>query len=107
MDSIRSDISSRKSTGFLGVDKMLKSILNEVYSSQVFSKTDISKNLNISEEMIDSAMDQLVTMGYVIEDMGSPICESKCRSCAYSRCSTIPIKMFTITDKGKRVLIKN
>ena len=84
---------------------MLKDILKEVNDSQVFSKKDISKKLDISEEMIDSGMEQLVRMGYIIEDMGSPICESKCSSCAFSRCSTIPIKMFTITDKGKKLII--
>ena len=83
---------------------MLKNILNEIYKSQVYSKTDISKTMDVSEDMIESAMDQLVRMGYLIEEMGSPICESKCGSCAYSRCSTIPIKMFTITDKGKKLL---
>ncbi|MDR7869767.1 MAG: FeoC-like transcriptional regulator [Tissierellaceae bacterium] len=86
---------------------MLKNILKEIYTSRLFSKTDISKSLNISEEIIDSGIDQLIRMGYLMEEMGSPTCESKCSSCAYSRCSTIPIKMFTVTEKGKKILEEN
>jgi DNA-binding transcriptional MocR family regulator len=86
---------------------MLKRLLNEIYRSEVFSKADFSKKLNLSEEMIDSAMEELVRMGYIIEEMGSPICESKCKSCAFSKCTTLPIKMFTISDKGEKLLEKN
>ena len=83
---------------------MLKGILNKIYTAEVFSKPNISKELNISEEMLESGVEQLVRMGYVSEDMGSPTCESKCSSCAYSRCTTIPIRMFTVTNKGKKLL---
>ena len=83
---------------------MLKNILKEIYSFKIFSKPDISKNLNISEDMIDNGIGELIRMGYIIEEMGSPICENKCKSCAYSRCSTIPVKMFTLSDKGKKLL---
>lgn len=83
---------------------MLKRLLNEINRSTMFSRTDIGKKLNISDEMIDNGIDELVRMGYIIEEMGSPICENKCKSCAYSRCTTIPIKMFTVSDKGKKLL---
>lgn len=83
---------------------MLKNILKEIHTAEIFSKPNISKNLNISEEMLESGVEQLVRMGYLMEEMGSPVCESKCKSCAFSRCSTIPIRMFTITDKGKELI---
>ncbi|NLY45775.1 MAG: hypothetical protein GX053_07270 [Tissierella sp.] len=83
---------------------MLKNILKEINTAEIFSKPNISKNLNISEEMLESGVEQLVRMGYLMEEMGSPVCESKCKSCAFSRCSTIPIRMFTITDKGKELI---
>ena len=86
---------------------MLKGILKEIYSAEIFSKPNISKELNISEVMLESGVEQLVRMGYLAEDMGSPTCESKCSSCAFSRCTTIPIRMFTITDKGKKLLNVN
>ena len=86
---------------------MLKGILKEIYSAEVFSKSNMSKELNISEDMLESGVQQLVRMGYLSEDMGSPTCESKCSSCAYSKCTTIPIRMFTITDQGKKLLDVN
>lgn len=86
---------------------MLKNLLNEIYRSKLFSKTDISKKLDVSEEMIDRGMEELVRMGYIIEEMGSPICESKCRSCAFTKCTTIPIKMYTVSTKGEKFLEKN
>ena len=86
---------------------MLRNILKEIYSADVFSKENISKNLDISQEMLESGVSQLVRMGYLMEEIGSPICESKCNSCAFSRCSTIPMRMFTITQKGKELIEKN
>lgn len=86
---------------------MLKDILKEIYNAEVFSEANISKELSISEEMLQSGVSQLVRMGYLMEEMGSPICQSKCKSCAFSRCSTIPIRMLTITNKGKELIQKN
>lgn len=83
---------------------MLKNILKEIYTSEVFSKSNISNSLNISEEMLENGIEQLIRMGYLIEEMGSPICESKCNTCAYSKCKTIPVKMFTVSEKGKNLL---
>lgn len=104
MDCVSDYLSSRKLAWILGDEDMLKKLLNEIYTADVFSKTNISKKLNLSDEMIDNGIDELVRMGYIIEEMGSPICESKCKSCAYSRCATIPVRMFTVSDKGKKLL---
>lgn len=85
---------------------MLKGILKEIYTAKIFSKPNISRNLDISEEMLESGISQLVRMEYLMEEMGSPTCESKCKSCAFSRCTTIPIRMFTISDKGMELIQK-
>ncbi len=83
---------------------MLKNVLNEVNNSKFFSKALIGRNLNISETMVDELINQLVRMGYLSEDIGSPTCQSKCAGCSISNCKTIPIKMISITEKGKRLL---
>ena len=83
---------------------MLKNILKEISEARIFSKSLIAKNLDISEGMIDDLVNQLIRMGYVIEDLGSPTCESKCSGCSISSCKTIPIRTLSITDKGKRLL---
>lgn len=86
---------------------MLKDILKEISASEAFSVSNIANKLNISEDLLAGGIKDLVRMGYLIEDMGSPTCESKCSSCPFSKCSTIPIRMFTISDKGKQLLEKN
>lgn len=83
---------------------MLKNILKEINEAKVFSKVLIGKNLNISVGMVEDLVNQLIRMGYVNEDLGSPTCESKCSGCSISSCKTIPIKMLSITEKGKTLL---
>ncbi len=83
---------------------MLKNVLKEINESKVFSKSSIGKNLNISESMVNELVNQLIRMGYLSEDLGSPTCQAKCSGCAISNCNAIPIKMISITEKGKRVL---
>lgn len=83
---------------------MLKEVLKELYKSRAYSKSLIGKNLNISENMVEDIISQLIRMGYVEEDMGSPTCESKCRGCSVSNCNITPIRMLSITQKGKKLL---
>lgn len=85
---------------------MLKDVLKEISKSNIFSKSTISKNLNISELMVEELVNQLIRMGYLEEDLGSPTCESKCSGCHITSCNLIPIKMFSVTEKGK-ILLKN
>ena len=83
---------------------MLKEVLIEIKDAKIYSKSLIGKNLNISEGMVDDLTSQLVRMGYVKEELGSPTCQSKCSGCAVSSCRTIPIKTYSITTKGERLL---
>lgn len=84
---------------------MLKDVLIEINKSSSFSKSTISKNLNIPEGMIDDLIKQLTRMGYLIEILGSANCDTPCNSCPYTRnCNSNPIKMFSISEKGKDLL---
>ncbi len=85
---------------------MLTSVLEEIYKARVFSKNKIASNLNISESSLDQMIEQLIRMGYIKEEMGSPTCESKCLGCNIS-CHVTPIKMLSITEKGKRKINNN
>jgi DNA-binding MarR family transcriptional regulator len=85
---------------------MLKNVLREIYEAKLFSKSLIGKNLNISEEMVDELVNQLIRLGYITEEMGSPTCEGKCAGCSISSCKSIPIKMISVTEKGKKLLNK-
>ncbi|NLC03658.1 MAG: hypothetical protein GX787_05180 [Tissierellia bacterium] len=83
---------------------MLKDVLREINNARVFSLSKIGASLNISEAMVDELVGQLVRMGYLIEDMGSPTCETKCSGCFVSSCNTIPLKMYSVSTKGKALL---
>lgn len=83
---------------------MIRDVLKEIKDSRVYSKVLIGKNLNISESMVEELTSQLIRMGYIKEEMGSPTCESKCSGCAVSNCNLNPIKTLSITPKGERLL---
>ncbi|WP_353094956.1 hypothetical protein [Tissierella praeacuta] len=84
---------------------MLKDILKEISSAKVFSIHLIAKNLDISEVLVEDGVKELSRMEYIVEDMGSPTCETKCSCCSMKAfCNSVPIKTITITDKGKRLL---
>lgn len=83
---------------------MLKDVLKEISIARIFSKQVIAQNLNITEALVEEAIEQLGRMGYITEDMGSPSCETKCSGCSVSSCNVIPLKTLSITDKGSKLL---
>lgn len=80
---------------------MLKNVLMEINNAKVYSTAIIGKQLGITDGMVEDMVMQLIRMGYLIEDLGSPTCETKCYGCKISNCNTTPIKMLSVTDKGK------
>lgn len=83
---------------------MLKNILKEINSANVYSSAFIGKQLGITDGMVEDMVMQLIRMGYLTEDLGSPTCDTKCFGCKISNCNTTPIKMLSVTDKGKILL---
>ncbi len=83
---------------------MLKDVLKEISNSRALDISDIAKKLNITDALVKELISQLERMGYIIEDMGSYTCESKCSSCKISNCNTIPLKTLGITAKGEKLL---
>lgn len=84
---------------------MLKEILNIIDETNLYSDAYISKKMDITPEMANDMVKSLIRMGYLIEDMGSPTCQTTCGNCAYARnCNTTPVKTFTISSKGKSLL---
>lgn len=83
---------------------MIKEILKEISNAKVLDTSKIAKKLNITEVLVEEGIDQLSRMGYVIEDMGSYSCETKCSSCPMANCNSIPLKTLSITEKGQKVL---
>ncbi|MFA5523051.1 MAG: winged helix-turn-helix transcriptional regulator [Tissierellales bacterium] len=84
---------------------MLKDVLKEIFNAKAFSISLIAKNLNISEGLVEDSVKELLRMGYIIEDMGSPTCDTPCSGCAMKAfCNSVPIKIYAIADKGKKLL---
>lgn len=83
---------------------MLKDVLKEIRNSRVLDISDIGNKLGISSALVEEMIGQLERMGYLIEDMGSYTCESKCSSCSVSSCNTTPVKTLSITEKGEKLL---
>lgn len=85
---------------------MLKEVLKSMDETGTLVKNKMAKDLNISEEFLDDLIEQLIRMEYLKEDLGSPTCETKCRSCPLATCNTTPVKMYQISEKGRGLLNK-
>lgn len=84
---------------------MLKETLKLIDETNLYSDLYISKKLDISKDMAKSLVEDLIRMGYLIEDVGSPTCETSCNRCPYARsCNTTPVKTFKISSKGEKLL---
>ncbi|HZJ77119.1 MAG TPA: FeoC-like transcriptional regulator [Oscillospiraceae bacterium] len=86
---------------------MLKELLVVIKNSDYISRSNISKKLEISEELVEEGFEQLIRMGYIKEDARGIKCDIGCGSCPYAKsCDKVPIKTIIITDKGERLLAK-
>ncbi|NLV76564.1 MAG: hypothetical protein GX023_06225 [Tissierellia bacterium] len=84
---------------------MLKEVLKEIYNSNYISKSNIARNLNIPEELVEEAFTQLARMGYIREDNGINDCNISCSKCPYANhCNKISVNSVTITEKGEKLL---
>lgn len=73
--------------------------------TNIYSDSFISKELNISKEMANTLVEDLIRMGYLVEDIQSPTSGISCKSCPYAKsCNSTPIKTFQISSKGKKLL---
>lgn len=83
---------------------MIKDVLKEISEARVLDISKIAKDLNITEALVEQAIEQLSRMEYIVEDMGSPTCETKCSSCPMANCNSTPLKTLAITEKGEKAL---
>ena len=84
---------------------MLKETLYIIDKTNLYSESFISEKLNITKETAKSLVEDLIRMGYLLEEMGSPSCEVACNRCPYTKsCSSTPVKTFKISSKGKNLL---
>lgn len=84
---------------------MLKDILKIINRESLISKTRIAEELNINVDIIEEGVNQLLRMGYLIEDRTGQGCITFCSGCPYAKaCHKDILKTFKISDKGIRYL---
>lgn len=79
---------------------MLKEILDIIYNSRMFSVASISEKLDISEDMVNDLVSQLINRGYLLEETPIGCDTNKCSSCPMACSNHTPIKTLILTDKG-------
>lgn len=86
---------------------MLEDILRIIARDGYISRSMIATELDISETMVDAGIDQLLRMGYIIEEDAGEDCVTPCTNCAFAKnCSKEIVKTFKISDKGNNLLKK-
>lgn len=87
---------------------MLTNVLNEINRLNGFSKSLISKNLDLPLEMVDDLIHQLIRMGYLNKIENPAYCEKPCSSCPYAKnCNINLVEMYQISRKGSQLLKNN
>ncbi|HZJ88896.1 MAG TPA: FeoC-like transcriptional regulator [Sphaerochaeta sp.] len=85
---------------------MLKEILAQIYRDGYLAKAALARELDLSEEMIDEGIAQLLRMGYLKEEPSGVDCETtKCTGCAFAAmCGKNPVIFYQVTERGKALL---
>ncbi|MFA5536507.1 MAG: winged helix-turn-helix domain-containing protein [Bacillota bacterium] len=86
---------------------MLKDILRIINRDGLISRTILADELNLTQAVVDDGIDQLLRMGYLLEEKTGENCSTFCTSCPFAKnCSKEIIKTFQISEKGKRYLTR-
>lgn len=86
---------------------ILKRTLQEINDMDAYSKNQLARRVNTSEDVVEDLLHQLTRMGYIKKEN---INQSQCDSCpsfkngCMGAVSRDPITALTITDKGKRLI---
>jgi len=86
---------------------MLQDILKIINRDRYISRTMISKELNAPIEIINDGINQLLRMGYMIEEKTGENCATVCGNCPYAKsCNKEIVRTFKVSDKSKILLNK-
>lgn len=86
---------------------MLEDILKIINRDGYISRSMIAKELSISPEMVNEGIEQLLRMGYIIEEKAGEDCATLCTNCPFAKnCNKEIVKSFEISSKGSSLLSK-
>lgn len=84
---------------------MLRGILKIIQRDGYISRTKLARELDVSSELVDQAIGELLRMGYLVEDKTGADCPTVCSKCPYAKnCGKDIVKFFSISAKGQRYL---
>jgi len=84
---------------------LLKEVLSLMKTADYLSKAQMAGQLKISEAFLTELIAQLERMGYIREASPAGSCQGSCLGCPFSKgCAQLPLKMYTLTEKGRRAL---
>ncbi len=86
---------------------MLKEILKIISRDGYLSRSQLAAELDTSTEIIDVGIEQLLRMGYLLEEDTGQSCSTVCTKCPFaSNCNKDIVKTFQISEKGSKYLEK-
>lgn len=86
---------------------MLRDILKIINRTGYISRSQLAGELNVSREIVDEEIDQLLRMGYLLEADTGEDCSTSCNKCPFAKnCGKRIVKTFKISAKGGRFLTR-
>ena len=84
---------------------MLRELVKTIAAGKAHSPTELARQLDVSEGLVEQMMDELEHKGY-LEQLLSASCAGGCSACAIGKtCSTQqPMRSWVLTEKGLRMV---
>ncbi|NLK08424.1 MAG: winged helix-turn-helix domain-containing protein [Firmicutes bacterium] len=84
---------------------MLTDILKIIDRDGYISRSELSRELDVYQSMIDDGITELLRMGYLLEVQTGEDCPTVCAGCPFAKqCSKEIVKTFQVSDKGRHYL---
>lgn len=86
---------------------MLGDILKIIKNNGYISRTQLARELNVEDAIIEAGIEELLRMGYLIEEDTGSGCSEFCSSCPFAKnCSKEIVKTFIISEEADKYLAK-
>lgn len=86
---------------------MLREILSIIRETGYISKSQIAQELDSTEDLVEMGLDQLIRMGFILEEKKNTSCSSSCGSCPYAKaCNKTIVRSFELAEKADLFLDK-
>lgn len=82
---------------------MLTEILNIIERDGYIKKDSLAKELNITVDLVEDGLAQLIRMGFLQENATGEACTTFCANCPFANnCSKEVVKAYSLTDKSRQ-----